>query len=202
MAFILGVTGGIGSGKTAATNRFATHGIETIDADIIAREVVMAGSPALAQISSHFGPSILLDNGELNRAKLRECIFNHPEEKEWLENLLHPTIRREIKNRLQHTQINTKAPYTILSAPLLIDTGLQALTDKVLVIDCSEEIQLNRASKRDDNTQDMIKKVMDKQLSRQERLSKADDVINNDGTLDELYRAVDHHHQQLMNTLA
>jgi dephospho-CoA kinase len=197
MTYILGVTGGIGSGKTAATDQFATHGIEVVDADVIAHNVVQKGSDALNAITSHFGPKIILESGELNRKALREKVFDEPEEREWLENLLHPIIRNRIRQALQLAE----SPYVILSAPLLLENGLEKLCEKILVIDCSEENQIARTVSRDGNNEDTIKKIMQQQLSRKERLRLADDVIDNNGSLEELHKAVDHFHNQLMKTL-
>ena len=199
MAFVLGVTGGIGSGKTAATDRFATHGIKVVDADEIARKVVDKHSPALNAIVEHFGPSILQRNGELNRTQLREIIFSQAKEKEWLENLLHPLIRKTIKKELQ--QSPNSAKYAILSAPLLLEGELHSLTDRVLIIDCEETTQLTRASQRDNTKEEAIKKIMQQQLSRSERIAKADDIINNDGSLNELHQAVDNYHLQLLKDI-
>ncbi len=198
MTFTLGVTGGIGSGKTAATDQFASHGVQVIDADVIAHQAVDIGSPALLKISDHFGKNILLSTGALNRPLLREIIFKNTQEKQWLENLLHPLIRKEITAALN----KTTSTYTILSAPLLLENNLQSITDRVLVIDCDEELQIERASKRDNNSSDIIKSIMKQQLSRNDRIKKADDIITNNGTLPDLQKAVDNYHFKLLETIA
>ncbi|MFT6389898.1 MAG: dephospho-CoA kinase [Cellvibrionaceae bacterium] len=195
--FVLGVTGGIGSGKTAATDRFASHGIKIVDADSIARQVVGIGSPALEKISSHFGRSILQADGALDRKALREIIFSNIKEKEWLEGYLHPIIREKM---LAVVQLST-SPYTILSAPLLLENNLEFLTTKVLVIDCSEAIQIDRACRRDNSSIASIQKIMQQQLSRRERLASADSVIVNDGSIEDLNKAVDQYHFPLVEEL-
>ena len=194
MPFVLGVTGGIGSGKTAATNRFASHGIEVVDADIIAREVVQPKSPALQAIVTHFGSELLHSDGSLHREALRQHIFDKPTEKQWLENLLHPIIRQEILLQAQQAQ----SPYVIVAAPLLLETGLAKHVDRVLVIDCNEALQLSRTTERDNSSEGDIKKIMQQQLSRSERLAQADDIIENNGSLDQLHQAIDRYHEQLM----
>ncbi|MGH1486262.1 MAG: dephospho-CoA kinase [Cellvibrionaceae bacterium] len=203
MTFVLGVTGGIGSGKTTATDHFETHGITVIDADVIARNIVEPNSVALAKIAEHFGNSVLQKNNgsnenKLNREKLRKIIFDQPKEKEWLENLLHPIVREKITDSLQQDTTND---YIILSAPLLLDTDLHTITDRVLVIDCDKEKQLARAGSRDNNTAAEIKKIIEKQISRTERIRRADDVITNNGSIDDLYRAVDQYHEKLLKKI-
>lgn len=175
-SFIIGLTGGIGSGKTTITNYFSELGVEIIDADIIAREVVAKGSSALIQIKQHFGEDYIQEDGSLNRALLREKVFSEPQAKLWLNNLLHPLIRQQII--LQTTQ--AKTPYCILVAPLLIENNLKTMVDRVLVIDVSESTQLTRTMQRDNNSAELAKSIIASQISRKERLIAADDVINND----------------------
>ena len=208
MTFILGVTGGIGSGKSAATDYFSSLGIHIVDADVIAHQVVSKGSPLLLELQKHFGADILLNpgdlnpgdlnNGELNRAKLREIVFNKPQEKKWLENLLHPIIRKKIRTELAAAN----SLYAILSAPLLFENNLQLEVDRVLVIDCDEALQRERVSFRDNSEKDLIEKIMLQQLDRNTRLARADDVIENNGSLADLKQSVEHYHQQLTNHLA
>jgi dephospho-CoA kinase len=202
MPFILGVTGGIGSGKSAATDHFFSLGIHIVDADVIAHELVARGSPLLLTIKEHFGDDILLgsdelNNAELNRVKLREIVFNNPQEKKWLENLLHPLIRKKIRAELAAANSH----YAILSAPLLFENNLQLEVDRVLVIDCDESLQHERASLRDNSDREMIKKIMQQQLDRNTRLARADDVIENMGSLADLKQSVEHYHHQLDNHL-
>jgi dephospho-CoA kinase len=179
---VIGLTGGIGSGKSEVSRRFQALGISVIDADDIAREVVEPHKPALKMIAAHFGDNILNANGTLNRENLRHIIFTHPHEKKWLENLLHPIIRAEIIQQLQ----NAKSAYAILASPLLLETTQHELVNRILVVDANEELQLARASERDNNDREQIKKIMATQMRRAERCAKADDIIDNHGNLAEL----------------
>ena len=181
MTYVVGLTGGIGSGKSTIAELFAELGVPVIDADLVARQVVEKGSPLLAEIAVHFGPEILLEDGALNRAALREKVFNHEREKQWLNQLLHPAIRDEMLQQLA-TQ---NAPYCIFMVPLLIENKLTALCQRILIVDVSEQTQMTRASKRDNNQLALIKNIMQSQVSRSERLQHADDVINNDADLSE-----------------
>lgn len=176
MTYVVGLTGGIGSGKSTVAELFVELGVPMIDADVVARQVVEKGSPLLAQISVHFGAHILLESGELNRAKLRELIFHNETEKNWLNNLLHPAIREEMLRQLNRQH----APYTLLVVPLLIENKLTALCDRVLVVDVKPATQLTRASQRDNNKMALIQQIIHSQVDRHTRLQFADDVINND----------------------
>ncbi|MFC0309366.1 dephospho-CoA kinase [Gallibacterium trehalosifermentans] len=180
MTYIVGLTGGIGCGKSTITALFAELGVPIVDADIVAREVVAKGSPLLQQITDHFGQTILLPNGELNRAALRQKVFQDPEQTTWLNNLLHPAIRTEMLAQLH--RIN--APYVLWVVPLLFENHLEPFCNRILVIDVSEETQLQRASQRDQNSTALIRKIMQSQISRQQRLAKADDIINNEQPLE------------------
>lgn len=191
MPLIIGLTGGIGSGKSEASKRFAERGALVVDADVVAREVVESGKPALMQIAEHFGTDILDATGSLQRGKLREVIFSNPTEKQWLESLLHPIINAEIRRQLA----GTTGPYSILASPLLLETRQFELVDRILVIDASEQQQLERASKRDKNNEGQIKAIMQTQLSRQERCARATDIIQNHGSIDELDEQVEKLHQ-------
>ena len=177
--FVLGITGGIGSGKTAATSAFQELGIEVVDADLAARIVVEKGRPALTEIKKRFGPDILLNYGNLDRAALRKIIFDTPEERKWLESLTHPLIRDEIINGLR----SAISPYVILSSPLLIESGQYHLVNHVLVIDVPEELQVARTCERDNNPEEQVRSIIAAQINRQDRLQKADDVIVNDQDL-------------------
>lgn len=179
MTYIVGLTGGIGSGKSTIADLFADLGVPIVDADIVARQVVEKGSPLLAQIAVHFGEEMLTETGELNRAALRERIFNNDEEKQWLNHLLHPAIRAEMSAQLAAQT----APYCLFVVPLLIENNLTALCDRILVVDVKPETQLARASRRDNNKIQLIQQIMNAQVSREQRLSQADDVINNDQPL-------------------
>ena len=179
MSYIVGLTGGIGSGKTTIANLFADLGVPLVDADVVAREVVAKDSPLLSKIVEHFGAQILTEQGELNRAALRERVFSHDEDKLWLNNLLHPAIRERMKQQLAEQT----APYTLFVVPLLIENKLTALCDRILVVDVSPQTQLARSSQRDNNNFEQIQRIMNSQVSQQERLKWADDVINNDAEL-------------------
>ncbi|WP_323815325.1 dephospho-CoA kinase [Cellvibrio sp. NN19] len=197
MPLIIGLTGGIGSGKSEASKRFAERGILIVDADIVAREAVEPNSFALKQISDHFGKDILNTSGELNRSKLRAIIFSNPSEKTWLESLLHPIINASIRQQLA----NASSAYAILASPLLLETKQFELVDRILVIDVDEQLQIERASQRDNNKPDQIKAIMQTQLSRQERCARADDIILNNGNIAALDEQVEKLHQ-LYLTLA
>lgn len=190
--FVLGLTGGIGSGKTAASDLFADLGITVVDADLISRQVVTPGSLALDSIAAHFGPAILLPDGELDRKSLRARIFSNPEEKHWLESLLHPLIREEIDRQLQQAE----SPYTILSSPLLFETGQDTMVDRVLLIDVPEPVQLQRTSTRDGISAEAVSRIMATQMSREQRRAQADDILVNDRDLHYLAEQVKtlHHH--------
>lgn len=188
---IIGVTGGIGSGKTAVTDAFNDLGIQIVDADIAARTVVEKGRPALAEIEARFGPNILLDNGELNRAELRTIIFENQDHRKWLEQLTHPLIRNEIIQGLQ----SAKSPYVILSSPLLVESGQQLLVKRTLVVDVPEALQIERTCNRDNNSPEQVQSIIDAQIPRQKRLKAADDVLDNDQDLQHLRHQVTAFHQ-------
>ena len=179
MSYIVGLTGGIGSGKSTVANLFAELGVPVVDADIVARQVVEKGSPLLTQITAHFGTQVLTETGELNRAVLRNLIFHNETEKNWLNALLHPAIREEMLAQLERQT----APYVLFVVPLLIENKLNTLCDRVLVIDVKPETQLARASQRDKNNIQLIQQIMNAQVSRETRLKYADDIINNDDEL-------------------
>ena len=192
--WILGLTGGIGSGKTAASDYFAKLGIVVVDADIVARDVVEPGQPAWQAIREHFGPEVLQADGSLNRAWLRQKVFAEPAERQWLEQQTHPRIRDSIIRQLQQAQ----SPYAILSSPLLFESGQAQLTDRSLLIDVPEEVQLQRASARDGNDAEQIRRIMAAQLSRQERRARADDLVDNSGSLEQLYAQLQELHEGYM----
>ncbi|AAU36966.1 dephospho-CoA kinase [[Mannheimia] succiniciproducens] len=176
MAYIVGLTGGIGSGKSTIADLFMELGVPVVDADEVSRRLVEKGSPLLSKIATHFGADILTNGGELNRSKLREIIFNRPEQKNWLNALLHPAINEEMQRQLQAQQ----APYVLFVVPLLIENNLMSLCDRILIIDVSPQTQLERATKRDKNQRELIQQIMNSQVSREKRLTFADDIINND----------------------
>jgi dephospho-CoA kinase len=172
---VIGLTGGIGCGKTTVANFFADLGIDIIDADIAARKVVAPNSGALLQISQHFGKTFIMPDGTLNRALLRSQIFSNEADKQWLNNLLHPLIRQTMLEEIQQSQ----SPYCLLVAPLLIENNLQSLVARILVIDISESAQVKRAVLRDPSSSDEIKRIIASQISREDRLKHADDIIDN-----------------------
>jgi dephospho-CoA kinase len=194
VVFIVGLTGGIGSGKTAVSDRFAELGITVVDADVCARVVVEPGRPALAQIVDHFGPEVLQADGSLDRARLRQVVFTNEAERKWLERLLHPLIFDEMWSQLQAAT----SPYAILVSPLLVEAGQNAICQRILVVDVPEDVQLARTMARDANSAEQVKAIMASQASRDARLAKADDVIVNDSDLLMLKQRVDEiHHQYL-----
>lgn len=191
---VIGLTGGIGSGKTAVSDLFAAKGITIVDADVVARQVVMPGTPALQAIEDHFGGEILTNEGVLDRPLLRQKVFANEADKQWLNALLHPAIREEMKAQLQEAN----GAYVILSVPLLVENKLDTMADRVLVVDCDEALQLSRALSRDGSNEDTIRGIMASQATRAERLSKADDVIDNNGTLEALAPQVEKLHQHYL----
>lgn len=176
-SWILGLTGGIGSGKTTVANLFAAEGVVVVDADAIARELVAPGQPALQQIAAHFGPQVLNATGELDRATLRRLIFADEQQKQWLNQLLHPLIRETLLQRCREAN----SDYVILMAPLLFENGLDQAVQRTLCIDVSEQTQLARTCQRDGNSSELVQAIMDSQLSRVERLQRSDDQIDNEG---------------------
>ena len=184
--FILGLTGGIGSGKTAASDYFAQQGIVVVDADLVAREVVLPGQPAWQAIRQRFGADVLLADDSLNRAWLRQKIFAEPQERQWLESQTHPRIREATIQQLQQAQ----SDYVILASPLLFESKQSAFIQRSLVIDVPEDIQLIRACSRDDNNEEQIRRMMAAQLPRMERIKLADDVVDNSGSLEKLYASL------------
>lgn len=180
--FIVGVTGGIGSGKTAVTDIFSKLDIDIVDADLASRKAVLKGSPSLKKIKEKFGEDILLKDGNLNRARLRKIIFEDRSEKDWLENLLHPQILEIIKSELEES----KSSYKVLVSPLLFETGQFQLCHRTLLIDVSEEEQIIRTTKRDKVTSNQVKKIINSQMSREDKIKIADDVVTNEGSLDDL----------------
>lgn len=197
--YIIGLTGGIGSGKTAASDYLAlTYDIEVVDADIVAREVVMQGQPTLQAIADHFGNNILLTDGSLNRAALRQIVFADPQQRKILESITHPAIRTMIQHKLN---ISASA-YTLLVSPLLFESGQYQFAHRNLVIDVSEELQWQRASMRDNVSAEQIKQIMAAQLSREERLKRADDIVINNGDLTYLHLQLDELHQKYLQQSA
>ena len=191
---IIGLTGGIGSGKSAVSNKFKSLGITVVDADVAARTVVEPGKPALVEIESHFGPNILNKEGMLDRAQLREIMTSNSEERIWLESVLHPKIGEQITKDLAEST----SPYTIYVAPLLLETNSEKMCSRVLVVDVPKEIQIQRTAKRDKVSEIQIEKIVAVQMEREKRLEKADDVLVNTGTIEELEEQVVILHQKYL----
>ncbi|HDZ8895680.1 dephospho-CoA kinase [Aeromonas dhakensis] len=173
--YVVAITGGIGSGKTTVANQFAELGIEVVDADIIAREVVEPGTPALAAIAAHFSADVIAPDGRLDRRQLRERVFTDPQAKGWLNALLHPLIRSE----MQRQCAAARSPYCLLVVPLLVENRLTALANRVLVIDVDEATQIERTCRRDGVSREQAEAILAAQASRTERLAAADDVLDN-----------------------
>ncbi|AOE83561.1 dephospho-CoA kinase [Pseudomonas sp. TCU-HL1] len=188
--WILGLTGGIGSGKSAVAAHFSQLGVHLVDADHAARWVVEPGRPALAQIAEHFGDGVLQADGQLDRAALRQRIFENPEERRWLEGLLHPLIGQEISQYLAKAE----SPYAILVSPLLIESGQHRLTQRVLLIDAPETVQVQRTMQRDNVPEAQVQAILKVQASREERLKYAHDVLLNDRDLGWLHAEVERLH--------
>ena len=194
---IIGLTGGIGSGKSAVSDCFEKLGATVVDADVVAREVVEPGTVALKSIADHFGDDILTAEGALDRAALRTLIFSDENQRKWLEALLHPLIRKEIIAQLNQSN----SPYSILSSPLLMETDQQTLVDRVLVVDVPVELQLERTVQRDNNSVDQVKSIISAQSTRAYKQQKADDIILNVGTIEELEKDVSVLHQRYLQML-
>lgn len=184
----IGLTGGIGSGKSTVCALFAGHGVPIIDADIIARLVVEPGQPALDEIVAHFGPAVLQTDGHLDRGEMRKRVFDNTDDKKRLEDILHPRIRALMSDESRRAL--EQSSYCILAIPLLLETGQQALVDRILVIDCDPEQQLRRVSARDQRSLAETRRIIQSQASREARLAIADEIINNDGDEDALVSQV------------
>jgi dephospho-CoA kinase len=184
---VVGLTGGIGCGKSTVSRRFSELGVPVIDADDIARELVEPGSPALDEIAESLGAESIDASGRLNRSALRRRIFEDPEAKSRLEHILHPRVRAEIQARL--TTID--APYCLVAVPLLIESGMQDLVDRVLVVDCDPEQQVERVAARDTVPAEQVEAILSAQLPREQRLAAADDVIDNSGTPEALFLRIE-----------
>ena len=192
---IVGLTGGIGSGKTAVSDLFQDLGITIVDADLASRVVVEKGREELNKIAEHFGEDILTSSGELDRAKLREVIFKSEEEKLWLESLLHPAIVSQIQKELD----SSNSPYTILVSPLLLETDQKFFCSIVLVVDVPVETQIERTRQRDNVSEEQIESIIASQIDRDSRLEQADEVILNDGSIQDLESKVQELHKKFLS---
>lgn len=191
---VIGLTGGIGSGKTMATDHFARLGITVVDADLASRVVVEPGRPALEEIARHFGPDVLQRDGSLNRPALRAIVFADPEARKVLERITHPRIAEEIARQLAAST----SPYTILVSPLLFESGQDRFATRTVLVDTTEALQQQRAARRDGVSEEQIKAIMAVQMSRDDRLARADDILLNDGDLNHLHAAVEALHQRYL----
>ena len=191
--FIVGLTGGIGSGKSTIAGAFKRLGVRVIDADQASRAVVETGSDALSAIINHFSDDQLLIDGQLNRAVLREIIFNNPEQKVWLEELLHPLIGEWITMQVQQP---SSSPYIILESPLLFETDQYKSVNTSLLVDLSPDLQKHRASKRDGVSTEQIQAIIDTQMSRERKISIANYIFDNSLTLESIDKRVLNLHLQ------
>ena len=191
---IIGLTGGIGSGKSVASDKFASLGITVVDADVASRTVVEPGMPALKEIESHFGSEIIAGDGQLDRTKLREIIASDAEERKWLESVLHPRIGEQIAKEISEST----SPYTLFVAPLLLETNSQEMCTRVVVVDVPKEVQVERTAERDEVSTDQVEQMVSAQMERQKRLEKADDVLVNTGTIEELEKEVEELHKKYL----
>lgn len=194
--YVVGVTGGIGSGKSAVTRQLEALGIQVVDADIVAREVVEPGEPALALIAEHFGADVLTAQGQLDRRQLRSIVFADDKKRTWLENLLHPLIRDRILQQLEAAQ----SAYTVLASPLLLETDQHLLVNHIVVVDVEEDQQISRTASRDNSSEEQVRAILAAQMSRQERLNRADSVVDNRGELAALADQVSSLHQILLTS--
>ncbi len=194
--FKVGLTGGIGCGKTTVSKLFEGHGVPIIDADVIAHKIVKPGQPALQKLVEKFGDSILQADGQLNRGKLRERVFANATEKIKLENILHPLIFAVMQKKIN----NIKTPYCLVSIPLLFETGMRHFVDRILVVDCPEAIQVQRVQQRDNLTDERIKSIMASQVTRAFRLENTDDIIDNTVNNQELAEQVNKLHDFYYST--
>ncbi|SES28247.1 dephospho-CoA kinase [Vreelandella subterranea] len=199
---IIGLTGGIGSGKSTVARAFGERGIGWVDADDVAREVVAPGEPALDAIGEHFGPEVIDQDGALDRAALRKIIFEAPEQRQWLEQLTHPLIRERIIARLENIQ-SGPSPYALLVSPLLFESGQAVLVDRTLVIDIPIDMQLSRTLERDGVSEANVRAILDAQMSREERCARADDIIDNSRDIAHMQHQVaqlDQHYRERLSS--
>lgn len=187
----IGLTGGIGCGKSIVAGMFAAFGTPVIDADAIAHALVEPGRPALRQLQQCFGPDIVDEHGALNRTALRELVFCNADKKNQLEAILHPLVYQEMRQRLDTL---SGASYVILSIPLLLETGMQRFVDRIAVVDCPESTQIERVKKRNGLAESTIRAIMYAQATRQQRLAAGDDIIDNSGSVTELAQQVEKLH--------
>jgi dephospho-CoA kinase len=196
--FVVGLTGGIGSGKTAASDYLASKGIRVVDADLAARIVVEPGQPALDAIRARFGDSVIQADGTLDRRALREIVFADSNARQDLEAITHPAIGAELLRQLQASD----SPYTLLVSPLLLESSQHRLAHRILLIDVPEELQLARTANRDQVAEAQVRAIIAAQMSRQDKRQRADDIVVNDKDLTTLHRQLDQLHQQYLTLAA
>ena len=194
----IALTGGIGSGKSAVSRHLESLGVPVIDADTLAHRLVEPGASALKEIQAAFGTHLVDSEGRLDRAALREIVFDHPAQRKRLEAILHPRIR----TAMQQWLAAQTAPYAVLVIPLLFETGQNDLADRVLVVDCDESLQIARVAGRDGHDKAQIQRILAAQAKRETRLSGADDVIENNGSLAELIEATEQLHRRYLKLAA
>ena len=187
---IIGLTGGIGSGKSSAANFFSAHNVLVLEADELAKEAIAKGTDGFMQVVDCFGESILNESGEIDRDLMRERIFSDHTMKSKLESIIHPSVGNKILEKIAESI----ALYTVVEVPLIFETNSMNNYDRILVIDCYKSLQLERSTRRDKNSQELIQKIIDSQCTREERLSIANDVIANNGSLEELKHKIKETH--------
>lgn len=192
---IVGITGGIGSGKSTACKLFQSLGVSFISADQIAHQLLETDPIIFKAIVERFGSDILDKQHKLNRAKIQQIIFNSQDDKQWLEQLLHPIIKQKIASETK----NFSTPYCIVEIPLLIEAQMQDSVDRVLTIDCTENLQVERAMRRDNSSRQTVQSIMANQITRKTRLSNSDDIIDNSGDLETLKKLVIHQHNYYLS---
>ncbi len=199
MPFCVGVTGGIGSGKSRATALFGELGAGVVDTDDVSHEMTAAGGNAMPEIIAKFGAAVAAADGSLDRTAMRRLVFENPDARKQLETILHPRIREIARNRV----MTSPAPYVLLVVPLLLETGAyRDLIRRVLVVDCDESLQISRAMQRSSLTADAVRAIMAAQLPRPQRLAGADDIIHNDGSITQLRAQVCDLHRQYLKLAA
>ena len=189
---IIGLTGGIGSGKSVASDKFKSLGVAVVDADVASRTVVEPGKPALKEIQDHFGSGIITAEGKLDRNKLREIIATDAKERKWLESVLHPKIGEQITKEISEST----SVYTLFVAPLLLETNSQEMCSRVVVVDVPKDVQIQRTAKRDKVSSNQVEQMVAAQMKREKRLEKADDVLLNNGTIEDLEKQVEELHKK------
>jgi dephospho-CoA kinase len=190
----IGLTGGIGSGKSTVADLFAAKGVPVLDADQVARDLVEPGRPAFQAIVGRFGPQVLRE-GRLDRLRLRQRVFAAPGERRWLESLLHPGVYEELRRRAE----GLDAPYCLLAIPLLLETGRRDFVDRLLVVDCPMEAQRQRIMSRDGASPEFVERMLATQIDREGRLAAADDILDNSGALRELAEPVERLHRRYLS---